>query len=635
MAEEPKENSRIPPEKPPDKSMREKTPGKTMREKALGKTMREKAPEKTIRGKAQRKSIKEILLAYNQTDMIEEAEKIAKQEKKPLHQVMVEKNFANGLSILEVISKTWNVEYVDLSEIQPDKEVIKLISEAITRRHSAVAFAKSGDKLSVAMEDPLDTDAITDIKTRTKMEIVPYLALPQDISAAIDSIYGKGESTIMKELLASVSGLEGEIEVQKKVKADITEISATASEVEKFVNAIILGALNWGASDIHLEPFEDPRNKNSKVLVRYRVDGMLKEADFFLPWSFRSAIVAKIKIMTNTMDITERRIPQSGRIQILAKGNPIEFRVEIIPTVYGESCVMRILDRQSAQVEISKLMFLPDTQKQFLDLISGVGGKKNFGLIIVCGPTGAGKSTTLYAALNYINRPDIKILTAEHPVEYNLDGIVQVPVQPEIKLGSDKKFDFASAMRSFLRLDPDVIMVGEIRDEETARIATEAAMTGHLVFSTVHTNDAPSTVTRLVEMGLPPYLVVATLKAVLAQRLARRLCPHCKKPHEPTEEDMLVFRENKVEIPPGTKLYKPGGCPECKDVGFKGRLGIHELLVMTDSLRKISLHDVSSEELKEMAVKEGMRTMFQDGLIKVLQGHTTIREVFGGVEEVV
>lgn len=622
MQKEPKED-----EKPPEK------PGKTMREKPLGRTMREKLPGRTMREKA-RKSIKEILLAYNQTDMIEEAESIAKKDKKPLHQVMVEKNFASGLSILEVISKAWGVEYVDLTEVNPEKKIIQLLSEAASRKYGAVVFAKSEGKVSVAMADPLDYPAVDKIHQALGMEIVPYLALPQDINAALDGVYGKGEQTIIKELLSSIEGIEGEIEVQQKAKADITEVSTSASEVEKFVNAVILGAINWGASDIHIEPFEDPAGKRSKVIVRYRVDGMLKDAEFSIPWSFRNAVTSKIKILTNTMDITERRVPQSGRIQLLAKGSPIEFRVEVVPTIYGESCVMRILDRKSAQIEIEKLMFLPDTQRQFLNLISGVGGKKNFGLIIVCGPTGAGKSTTLYAALNYINRPDIKILTAEHPVEYNLDGIIQVPVYPEIKLGGGKRFDFAVAMRSFLRLDPDVIMVGEIRDEETARIATEAAMTGHLVLSTVHTNDAPSTVTRLVEMGLPPYIVVATLKAVLAQRLARRLCEFCKKAYEPTEEDLAVYKDHNVEVPPDSKLYKPIGCPECKDLGFKGRLGIHELLIMDDTLRKLSLSNVSTEELKKAAMEEGMRTIFQDGLVKVLQGYTTIREVFGGIEEV-
>ncbi|MDD5656565.1 MAG: GspE/PulE family protein, partial [Elusimicrobia bacterium] len=384
-----------------------------------------------------------------------------------------------------------------------------------------------------------------------------------------------------------------------------------------------------------VEPFEDPNGKNSKVLLRYRVDGMLRAGPFEIPWAYRSAISAKLKIMTNSMNITERRIPQSGRIQILAGGNPVEFRVEIVPTVYGESAVLRILDRRSVQVDITKMGFMPDTLNTFLGLLKGIGGKKNFGLVLVCGPTGSGKSTTLYGALNHVNRPDIKILTAENPVEYNLDGIVQVPVNPDLKLGEGKKFDFATALRSFLRLDPDVIMVGEIRDEETAHIAMEAAMTGHLVFSTIHTNDASSTISRLTDMGLPAFMVASTIKAVLAQRLSRRLCPECKVPHDPTPEETKIFKENGVELPAGTKIQGPppgGGCDACKNLGYKGRVGMHELLVMSDGLRMFCLKDVAADPVRKEAMKEGMRLIVQDGLEKVKLGLTTVREVLGGTE---
>jgi type IV pilus assembly protein PilB len=339
--------------------------------------------------------------------------------------------------------------------------------------------------------------------------------------------------------------------------------------------------------------------------------------------------------MTNSMNINERRIPQSGRIQILAQGNPIEFRVEMVPTVYGESCVMRILDRKSVQVDIMKMGFMEDTLSRFLALLKGIGGKKNFGLIVICGPTGSGKSTTLYAALNHVNRPDIKILTAENPVEYNLMGIVQVPVNPDLKLGEGKKFDFATALRSFLRLDPDVIMVGEIRDEETAHIAMEAAMTGHLVFSTIHTNDASSTISRLTDMGLPAFMVATTIKAVMAQRLSRRLCTECKQPHDPTPEEIKIFEENNVKLPPGQKLMGPpkdNSCDNCKKLGFKGRVGMHELLVMSDSLRQFCLKDVAADNVRAIAQKEGMRLIVQDGLEKVKMGLTTCREVLGGTE---
>jgi type IV pilus assembly protein PilB len=291
---------------------------------------------------------------------------------------------------------------------------------------------------------------------------------------------------------------------------------------------------------------------------------------------------------------------------------------------------MRILDRKAVQVDIKKLAFLDDTLDKFLTLLKGIGGKKNYGLILVCGPTGSGKSTTLYAALNHVNRPDIKILTAENPVEYNLDGIVQVPVNPDIKLGENKKFDFALALRSFLRLDPDVIMVGEIRDQETAEIAMEAAMTGHLVFSTIHTNDAPSSISRLVEMGIPSYIVVSTIKAVLAQRLARRLCEKCKQEYTPLPEELEIFKSNKVDIPENLKLFKPVGCKECNNTGYKGRIGLHELLVMSDSLREFALKQYAADPLKTKAISEGMRTISQDGLVKVIKGWTTVKEVLGG-----
>jgi len=421
--------------------------------------------------------------------------------------------------------------------------------------------------------------------------------------------------------------------VKDAPKADISEMDASAPEVEKWMNAILLGCITTKASDIHIEPFEDPTGKNSKVLLRYRVDGMLRAGPFEIPWAYRNAIAAKLKIMTNSMNITERRIPQSGRIQILAGGSPVEFRVEVIPTVYGESAVMRILDRRSVQVDINKMGFLPDTLQTFLGMLHGIGGKKNFGLILVCGPTGSGKSTTLYGALNYINRPDIKILTAENPVEYNLDGIVQVPVNPDLKLGENKKFDFAAALRSFLRLDPDVIMVGEIRDEETAHIAMEAAMTGHLVFSTIHTNDAPSSISRLTDMGLPGYMVAATMKAVLAQRLGRRICPDCKGEVDIRPEELAVFKEHGVEPPANGKLFKGAGCDSCKGTGFKGRCGFHELMVMTGAVRKMCLTDVSATSLAALVKKEGTRNIMMDGLEKVKMGMTTVREVLGGTEE--
>ncbi|TBR24371.1 type II/IV secretion system protein, partial [bacterium] len=465
------------------------------------------------------------------------------------------------------------------------------------------------------------------------------LAMPWDILGAIDAAYGRSEGQALGKLIESVQhnaeqppDMGGEI-AKDTPKSDISDVDASAPEVEKWVNAIFLSAIQSKTSDIHIEPLEDPNGKNSKVVLRFRQDGFLKPGPFSIPWAYRQAIAAKLKILTNSMNLTERRIPQSGRIQILAGGNPIEFRVEIVPTVYGESAVLRILDRRSIQVDIHKMGILEDTKNKLLALLQGIGGKKNFGLVVVCGPTGSGKSTTLYSCLNYINRPDIKILTAENPVEYNLDGIVQVPVNPDLKLGEGKTFNFAAALRSFLRLDPDVIMVGEIRDEETAHIAMEAAMTGHLVFSTIHTNDAPSTLARIIEMGVPKYMVAGTVKAILAQRLGRRICPDCAEEHDPKPEEVAVFKEHHIELPAGQKFKKGKGCDSCKNSGFRGRVGFHELMVMTDNLRKQTLEDASALNITAHAIKEGMRTIMGDGLEKVKQGITTVREVLGGTEE--
>ncbi|MGC8729216.1 MAG: GspE/PulE family protein, partial [Elusimicrobiales bacterium] len=557
----------------------------------------------------------------------------SKKENKNLILYLCEKKLINDIKYLKILSDEWGYKPVDLSKLEPPAEVLTIIPEIVSRRHICIAFGKKDNTVYLAMSDPRDFMVVEDIALRTGYSVQPYLSLPHWIMRLIELAYGVQSAAKVTQIVEEITQKAEESEISKietVQKKDITDIDPSAPEVEKIVNGIFLGAISQKASDIHIEPFEDPSGKNSKVIVRYRVDGVLKLAPFNIPWSFRNAIIAKVKIMTNSMNITERRIPQSGRIQIMAKGSPIEFRVEVIPTVYGESCVMRILDRKAVQVDIKKLAFLDDTLEKFLKLLEGIGGKKNFGLVLVCGPTGSGKSTTLYAALNYVNRPDIKILTAENPVEYNLDGIVQVPVNPDIKLGEDKKFDFALALRSFLRLDPDVIMVGEIRDRETAEIAMEAAMTGHLVFSTIHTNDAPSSVSRLVEMGIPSYIVASTLKAVLAQRLSRRLCDDCKEPYDPKPEEIEIFKANNVEIPEGSKFYAPKGCKSCNNSGFKGRLGLHELLVMEDSIREFMLKDYASDPLKKFAVSVGMRPLICDGLLKVIKGWTTVREVIGG-----
>jgi len=594
------------------------------------------------KGLQRKRNLREILIEDKliPEEQLKAAEETAKKESKNLQQVLLDMKLIPELNLLKLLADEWGFKAVDLTKLEPAPEVVQLLSESIARKQFCVPFSRKDNVLFLAMADPRDFLIVEDIGLRTGFDVQPYLALAPWIIKVLDVVYAKESSAQVDQLVESVQqsqalpAEEGSFSLAAAAETkDISDIEAGAPEVEKLVNAIILSALNIKASDIHIEPFEDPNGKNSKVMIRYRVDGMLRPASFSIPWAFRQAIAAKIKIMSNSMNITERRIPQSGRIQIIAKGNPIEFRVEMVPTVFGESCVMRILDRASVRVDIKIMGFLPDTEAKLLQQFAGIGGKKNFGLVLVCGPTGSGKSTTLYACLNHVNRPDIKIITAENPVEYNIDGIVQVPVNPDVKLGEGKKFDFASALRSFMRLDPDVIMVGEIRDEETAHIALEAAMTGHLVFSTIHTNDAPSALERLTQMGLPRFVVANTMKAVLAQRLARRLCKDCKVEADPSPEELAVFEANGVKVKPGAKLFRAKGCDVCKGSGFKGRCGMHELLILNDEIRLQLLKDPSAIPVKEIAMRNGMRTIAQDGLEKVLLGLTTVKEVLGGAAE--
>ena len=594
------------------------------------------------KGLQRKRNLREILIEDKliPEEQLKAAEETAKKENKNLQQVLLDMKLIPELNLLKLLADEWGFKAVDLTKLEPAPEVVQLLSESIARKQFCVPFSRKDNVLFLAMADPRDFLIVEDIGLRTGFDVQPYLALAPWIIKVLDVVYAKESSAQVDQLVESVQqsqalpAEEGSFSLAAAAETkDISDIEAGAPEVEKLVNAIILSALNIKASDIHIEPFEDPNGKNSKVMIRYRVDGMLRPASFSIPWAFRQAIAAKIKIMSNSMNITERRIPQSGRIQIIAKGNPIEFRVEMVPTVFGESCVMRILDRASVRVDIKIMGFLPDTEAKLLQQFAGIGGKKNFGLVLVCGPTGSGKSTTLYACLNHVNRPDIKIITAENPVEYNIDGIVQVPVNPDVKLGEGKKFDFASALRSFMRLDPDVIMVGEIRDEETAHIALEAAMTGHLVFSTIHTNDAPSALERLTQMGLPRFVVANTMKAVLAQRLARRLCKDCKVEADPSPEELAVFEANGVKVKPGAKIFRAKGCDVCKGSGFKGRCGMHELLILNDEIRLQLLKDPSAIPVKEIAMKNGMRTIAMDGLEKVLLGLTTVKEVLGGAAE--
>ncbi len=554
--------------------------------------------------------------------------------------------------VLNVLSRKYDVPGIDLAEMEVDVEVAKLLPKELAKEKTIVAFSKEEETILVAMKNPADTFVLEDINMRFGITAKPYLAISSDIMKAIAKVHGEeasaeetaegeeqtaAEAQISQEELAedakemtdellagldSAPGSEGQIEIDKAAAEveDIMQVSASAPVVEKLMNAIILEAIRLGASDIHVEPFE------KKILVRYRVDGALRKSTFKVPFTFRNALIAKIKIMGG-MNITERRIPQDGRIAIKIKNKPYEFRVNVVPTVMGESAVLRILDRSGAKLTLDQLGFLTDTKEGFLESLS-----KPYGLILVCGPTGSGKSFTLMAALAAVRDPEEKILTAENPVEYNLEGVVQVQVNPDLSLGDGKKFDFSAALRSFLRQDPDTIMVGEIRDEETGHIACEAAMTGHLVLSTIHTNDATSVIARLAEMGVAPYLIASTLEAVLAQRLIRTLCKNCKVPDtEPDPGLIASIQEGGVDTANAT-FMKAKGCSKCNNKGYKGRTAIHELMVMRDELRGICKPGVKNDDVRAVAVKCGMRTLVQDGLTKVCAGLTSYEEIMAAAK---
>lgn len=591
-----------------------------------------------------KKSCKEILVDKKvlTEEQIKEVEAEMRKSGGLIQQVVIDMKLLDKGKILKLLSNEWSVKAIDLSVMDIDPDIAKIMPKQTTKRYNAVPFAKEENVLFVAMADPRDLFAIEDINLRTGFQVQPYLTLPEDIKSAMDKIYGGEDqaqveeeeevSTTQTATLDSddakemteelIAGLDigDEIQVDKAdadENSDIMQVDTAAPEVEKLINAIILEAIRVKASDIHIEPFE------KKLNVRYRVDGLLRRSTFKIPLSYKQALIAKIKIMTGSMNLTERRIPQDGRIQVKAKGKPIEFRVNIVPTINGESAVMRILDRAGGSAKLEQLGFLSDTIEK---LMASLG--KPYGLILVCGPTGSGKSYTLSAALCAVRNPEEKILTAENPVEYNLEGVVQVQVNPDLKMG-DKCFDFSMALRSFLRQDPDTIMVGEIRDAETGQIAMEAAMTGHLVLSTLHTNDAPSAISRLSEMGIHTFLVANTTECILAQRLVGTLCKACKEPDpEPKDVFLKILEERKIDYSKAT-FMRPhaGGCPKCGGRGMKGRTGIHELLVMDDELRRFCVKEVSVGPIRDMAIKHGMREMVSDGLVKVTMGVTTFEEI--------
>ncbi len=498
----------------------------------------------------------------------------------------------------------------DLTNARITGDTLELVPRAVAARHHLVPLGREGNKLRIAMADPLDTDGIDALGYIVKMPIEPMVATPEDIEAAIDRFYGKDANSI-DDLLndLSVTGASGDaaaVTTEPGVAGDTTNTDADAPII-KLVHGIILEAIQRRASDIHIEPLE------KRFRVRYRIDGVLIEVEN-PPKRLQLSIISRLKIMAN-ISIAEKRIPQDGRIQIGVGGKQLDLRVSSLPTAHGESIVMRILDKEGLTLGLPELGFLSDDAATFEKLIQLPDG-----ILLVTGPTGSGKTTTLYGCLHFINKPDRKIITVEDPVEYQLNGINQVPVRHDVGM------TFASALRAMLRQAPNIVMVGEIRDLETAEIAINASLTGHMVFSTLHTNDAPGAVTRLIDIGVKPFLVSTSLRAVMAQRLVRKICRHCKRAYHPDAKEVRSLNINPAQAAHAT-FAKGDGCGDCNSTGYRGRMGIFEIFVVNEEIQKMIYEHVGTARLREKARANGMRTMREDGARKVTAGMTTIEEV--------
>jgi type IV pilus assembly protein PilB len=515
----------------------------------------------------------------------------------PLGRVLVDLGYATQGGILSVMAKQIGIPYIDFSQKHPDANAIAIVPKDLATRYTLMPVEIVDDQLVVAMADPQNVLALDDLRIITGYEIKPAISTKDDIIAAVDEYY-KVATTMSDEDMD-----QGDL--QEISLADLTEVTDEAPIV-KLVNYIINKAVADRASDIHVEPQE------KDLRVRYRVDGVLHEM-MRSPKGTQQAIISRFKIMAE-MDIAETRKPQDGHSAMTIGGHKMDFRVSTLPTVYGERVVLRILRKDSIMMRLSDLGFLPAALERFESSF-----RKPYGAILVTGPTGSGKSTSLYAAINVLNDPGKHILTAEDPVEYRLAGVNQIQTNARAGL------TFARALRSFLRCSPDIILVGEIRDQETAQIAIESALTGHLVLSTLHTNDAAGAITRLTEMGVEPFLVASSVDCVLAQRLARRLCPDCKEEYKPPKQVLLDAGFPEDNLP--EKLMRPKGCKKCGGTGYRGRLGVHEVMLVSEEIGELCVREATAEAIRDVAVEQGMLTLKMDGLEKVRMGRTSIEEI--------
>src|SRR5213075_2518043 len=548
-------------------------------------------------------------------DQLKEALRVQKETGGKLGETLIKLKFVSEEDITECLSQQFGVPSINLQHFEIDSSVIKLIPAEVARKYNILPVNKTGATITIAMADPTNVFAMDDIKFMTGYNVEPVVASELGIKAAIYTYYGTTSSIelkkVMEDLQTEASGDLEVLEEEEELDAEALAEGAEEAPVVKLVNLILTDAIRRGASDIHIEPYE------KEYRVRFRIDGILYEI-MNPPIKLKDAITSRMKILSK-LDISEKRLPQDGRIKLKMKLNDrnkeLDFRVSVLPTLFGEKIVLRLLDKDNLRLDMTKLGFEPESLAKFEEAIF-----KPWGMVLVTGPTGSGKTNTLYSALAKVNSPEVNIMTAEDPVEFNLPGINQVQMKESIGL------NFAATLRSFLRQDPNIILVGEIRDFETAEIAIKAALTGHLVLSTLHTNDAPSTINRLMNMGIEPFLVATSVQLIAAQRLVRKICSQCKEEVDVQTQALLNIGYKKDEM--GTfKVFKGRGCEKCNNTGYKGRVGLIEVMAIDDELRDMILSGGSAIDIKKRAVENGMITLRRSGLVKIKEGITTIEEV--------
>jgi type IV pilus assembly protein PilB len=553
--------------------------------------------------------IREKKITREQLDAVL-AEQMRQGDREKLGTLLVQKGFLSQDDLVQFLAKQFALPVIDLTQLEVPQSLLDLIPGNIARKYEIIPIAKEGSTLQVAISDPSNIFALDDLKFLTGSNIQLFLSDENGLKNALDRIYSL--KTSISEVLEDIKGLEVDY-IRQEEDLDETSLENAAQEapVVKLTNLLLVDAIKRGASDIHFEAYD------RAFRVRYRIDGILYEI-MNPPMRLKNALISRIKIMSN-LNIAERRLPQDGRMKLrFGEGKEMDFRVSVMPTLFGEKVVLRLLDKTNLQVNLELLGFESLALGKYMEAIH-----KPYGMILVTGPTGSGKTTTLYSSLGELNKTTQNISTAEDPVELNIYGINQVQVHEEIGL------TFSNILRSFLRQDPDIIMVGEIRDKETAEISIKAALTGHLVLSTLHTNDAASSVTRLLDMGMEPFLVASSIILVVAQRLVRKLCPSCKKPIEVNRDLLHEFNPS----PSVTNLWEPVGCPACNFSGFKGRIAIYEVLPFFEQLKEMVFERASAAEIKKFARHQGMKTLRESGLTKVMEGLTALKEVFRVTEK--